>query len=122
MRFSETKTRVGSAKTGWDLFVRNLFFTLQIKSLGRLLGRDEKGETMCFSKIVLFTLSWSLLKLVSIESVMPSSQLILSHSLLLLPSVFPVSGSFPMSQLFASGGPSIGASASASFLPMNIQG
>ena len=48
----------------------------------------------------LFTLSWSLLKLVSIESVMPSSQLILSHSLLLLPSVFPVSGSFPMSQLF----------------------
>ena len=52
MRFSETKTRVGSAKTGWDLFVRNLFFTLQIKSLGRLLGRDEKGETMFFSKIV----------------------------------------------------------------------
>ena len=34
---------------------------------------------------------------------------------------FPVSGSFPMSQFFASGGQSIGVSASASVLPMNIQ-
>ena len=35
---------------------------------------------------------------------------------------FPASRSFPVSQLFASGGQSIGASASASVLPMNIQG
>ena len=35
---------------------------------------------------------------------------------------FPASGSFQMSQLFASGGLSIGASASASILPINIQG
>ena len=35
---------------------------------------------------------------------------------------FPASGSFPMSQFFASGGQSIGASASASVLPMNSQG
>ena len=35
---------------------------------------------------------------------------------------FPASGSFPMSQLFALGSQSIGASASASVLPMNIQG
>ena len=34
---------------------------------------------------------------------------------------FPASGCLPMSQFFASGGPSIGASASASVLPMNIQ-
>ena len=34
---------------------------------------------------------------------------------------FPVSGSFPMSQFFSSGGQSIGISASASVLPMNIQ-
>ena len=34
---------------------------------------------------------------------------------------FPALGSFPRSQLFASGGPSIGVSASASVLPMNIQ-
>ena len=36
-----------------------------------------------------FTVSWSLLKLMSIESVMPSNHLILCHPLLLLPSVFP---------------------------------
>ena len=35
---------------------------------------------------------------------------------------FPASGSFPMRQFFISGGQSIGASASASVLPMNIQG
>ena len=34
---------------------------------------------------------------------------------------FPVSGSFPMSQLFSSGGPSIGVSASTSVLPINTQ-
>ena len=35
---------------------------------------------------------------------------------------FPVSGSFPMNQFFASGSQSVGVSASASVLPMNIQG
>ena len=35
---------------------------------------------------------------------------------------FPTTGSFPMSQLFASGGQSIGDSASVSVLPMNVQG
>ena len=38
------------------------------------------------------------------------------------PQSFPASGSFPMSQLFASGGQSFGVSASTSVLPMNIQG
>ena len=33
---------------------------------------------------------WSLLKLMSIESVMPSNHLVLCHPLLLLPSVFPI--------------------------------
>ena len=36
-----------------------------------------------------FTISWSLLKLMSIESVMPSNHLILYHPLILLPSIFP---------------------------------
>ena len=36
-----------------------------------------------------FTVSWSLLKLMSIKSVMPSNPLILCHPLLLLPSIFP---------------------------------
>ena len=69
-----------------------------------------------------FTISLSLLKLVSIESMMPFNHLILCPPLILLPSTFPTSGSFPMSWLFTSGGQSIGASAPASVLPMNIQG
>ena len=36
-----------------------------------------------------FTISWSLLRLISIELVMPSNHLILCHPLLLLPSIFP---------------------------------
>ena len=41
-----------------------------------------------------FTVSWSLLKLISTESVMPSNHLILCHRLLLLPSVFQHQGLF----------------------------
>ena len=66
------------------------------------------------------TNSQSLLRLISIVSMIPSNHLILCRPLLFPPSVFPTSGSFPMSQLFASGGQTIGASASASVLPMNI--
>jgi len=36
-----------------------------------------------------FTMSWSLLKFMSIESMMPSNHLILCHPLVLLPSIFP---------------------------------
>ena len=65
--------------------------------------------------------SWSLLKLMPKESVMPSKHLILFNPLLLLPSIFPASVSFQMSQFFTSGGQIIGVSASAPVLPMNIQ-
>ena len=61
--------------------------------------------------------SWSSLTLTSIESVMPSSHLILCRPLLLLPPTLPASPSFPMSQLFAWGGQSTGVWALASFLP-----
>ena len=67
-----------------------------------------------------FTISQSLLKPLSTESVTPSNHLILCCSLLLLPSIFPSIRVFSMSQFFASGGQSIGASASV--LPMNILG
>ena len=67
-----------------------------------------------------FTIFRSLLKLMSIELAMPSNHLVLCCPLLLLQS-FPPSESFLMSQFFTSGGQSIGASASASVLPVNIQ-
>ena len=69
---------------------------------------------------VSFTISQSLLKLISVKSVMPSNHLVLCLPLLLLSQSFPASGSFLMNWLFASGGQSIGASASV--LPVNVQG
>ena len=45
--------------------------------------------TAAYQASLSFTISWSLLKLMSIGSVMPSNHLILCHPLLLLPSVFP---------------------------------
>ena len=68
------------------------------------------------------TNSRSSLRLMSIESVMPSSHLILCHHLLLLPPIPPSIRVFPMSQLFAWGGQSTGVSALASFLPKKSQG
>ena len=68
------------------------------------------------------TISQSLLKFMSPESVMPSNHLILCWPFSSCPQSFPESGPFPMSQLLASGGQSIGTLASASVLPMNIQG
>ena len=71
------------------------------------------------------TNSRGLLKLMSIESVMrwwchPTiSSSVVPFSACL--QSFPASGSFPMSQFFTSGGQSIGVSASASVLPVNIQ-
>ena len=65
------------------------------------------------------TNSQNLLKLISIESMMPSNHLILCCPLLLPPTIFPTSGFFLMSQFYASGGQSIGASASV--FSMNIQ-
>ena len=68
------------------------------------------------------TNTWTLLKLMSIESVMPSNYLILCHPFSSCLQSSPASGSFPMGQFFASGGQNIGVSSSASDLPMNIQG
>ena len=73
---------------------------------------NSKGCSMQASRSIIN--SQSLLKLTSIESVMPSNHLILCYPL--SPPAFNLSqyqaGSFPMSQFFISGGQSIGASAS----------
>ena len=69
-----------------------------------------------------FTVSQSLLKLMSIESVMPSNHLILCRPLPLPPSIFPSIGVFSSESAFHTGAQSTGASASASVFPMYIQG
>ena len=67
------------------------------------------------------TNSQSLPKFMSFESLMPSTHLILCNPFSSHLQSFPSSGSFQMSQLFASGGQSIGVSAWTSVLPMNTQ-
>ena len=65
------------------------------------------------------TNSWSLLKLMSIKSVISSNHLILCRPLLFPPSIFPSIRVFSNESAFASGGQSIGASTLASVLPVN---
>ena len=79
----------------------------------------ETPWTAALQASLSITNSRSLLRLMSVESVMPSNHLIFCHPLLLLPSIYRSIRVF--FQFFASGGQSIGASASASVHPMNIQ-
>ena len=106
----------------WDnvSWLQACFVMSSVQSLSRV-WLFETPWTAARQASLSITNSWSLLKLMSIESVIPSNHLILCCPLLLLPSIFPASGSFQMSQFFTSGGQSIGVSASASVLPMNIQ-
>ena len=93
-----------------------------VQSLSRVWRFATPWTAACQASLS-FTISQSLLKLMSIESVMLSDHHILCHPFLLLPSIFPsifFPESFPMSRLFTSGGQSIGISASV--LPVNIQG
>ena len=68
-----------------------------------------------------FIISWSLLKLMSIESVMPCNHLILYRPLLLLPSVFPNMRVFSNESALHISWPKMAASASASVLLMSIE-
>ena len=69
-----------------------------------------------------FTISQSLLKLMSIELVIQSTISSSATPFSSCPQSFPESRSIPVNQLFTSGGQSIRVSASASVLLMNIQG
>ena len=68
------------------------------------------------------TMYRSLLKFMSIESVMLSNHHIIYHPLLLLPQSFPASRSFPISWLFISGSQCTRALAPATVLPVDTQG
>ena len=94
---------------------KNIDFIVQLLSCFWIF-MTMNGSSLGFPS---FTIFQSLLKLMSIKSVMPSNHVSLCCPLLLLPSIFPASESFPVSWLFTSGGQSIGASAST--LPTNIQ-
>ena len=91
-----------------------------VQSLSRVRLFVTPWAAACQASLSI-TNSQSPSKPMSIKLVMPSNCLILCRPLLLPPSIFSGSGSFQMSQLFASGGQSTGVSASASVLPVNIQ-
>ena len=120
------------------LFCTLLFFTLCLGDLSLSVFRDhlhsfvsqrQINSVQSLSHVQLFATpctaarqaslsianSWSLLKLMSVESVMPSNHLILCQPFSSRLQSFPASVSFQMSQFFASGGQSIGVSASTSF-------
>ena len=118
-------------------------FSLRLSLLGLLIGCLELIlplllQLLCHVQLFItrwtiarqaslsFTTSWSLLKLLSIESVMPSKHLSLSppYPLALNLSEHQIFFFFFFFkyQVFTSGGQNIGMSASASVLPMNIQG
>ena len=96
-------------------------FSFQFSSVAQSCPTVVTPWTAARQVFLSITNFWSLLKLMSIKSVMPSNHLILCHPLLLLPSIFPSNRSFPVNQFFMSGGQSFGVSASASVFPMNIQ-
>ena len=112
------RNELSSCEKTW----RNLNASVQFSSI-QLFSRVRifaTPWTAAYQASLFITNSQSLLKLMSIESVMPSTHLILCRPLLRLQS-FPASGSLQMSQFFTSDGQSTGVSASASVLPMNIQ-
>ena len=67
---------------------RALYLSLVIQSLSHVRLFVTPWTAPCQASLS-FTISWSLLKFMSTESVMPSNHLILCHPLLLLPSIFP---------------------------------
>ena len=95
-------------------------YLFQISSAHSAMSDSLIHHGLQHARILCHHQSRSLLKLMCIKTVMPSNQLIHHHPLHFLPQSFPASESFPMNQFFASGGQSIGVSASASVLPMNI--
>ena len=91
-----------------------------VQSLSPVLHFATPWTAACQASLC-FTISWSLLKLMSIESVMPSNYLVLCHPLL-LPSVFPSIRVFSSESALHIRGPkywSLGLSISV--LPLNIQ-
>ena len=123
--FHRRKGKLGAHSLYFPVMLINLLFTLPNAELLLLwfshsvMSDFTTPWTTALQASLSFTISQSLLKLMFIESVMPSNYLTPFFS---CPQSLPASGSFPMNWLFASGGQSIGASTSVSILSMNIQG
>ena len=98
-----------------DQDTRDLLFTQSIQLLATPWTASRQASLS-------FTTSQSLLKLISIKSVMPSNHLALCCPLLLLSSIFPSIRAFSNESALRIRWPKYRASTSSSVLPMNIQG
>ena len=91
-------------------------------SVAQLCPTDRNPHGLQHARLPCPSLSPRVCSNSSTESMMPSNHLIFYHLLSSSPQFFPAPGSFPVRWLFPSGGQSIGASASASVPPVNMQG
>ena len=102
-----------------DFEVRQLQRFISVQLSHSVVSNSATPWTIARQASLSITNSQSSLKLMSIESVMPSSHLILCRPFSSCPQSLSASESFPMSQLFTWSGQSTGVSALASFLPKN---
>ena len=101
-------------------YLLNGNYVVVVQSFSRVRLFETPG-TAAHQASLSSTVIQSLLKLMSIELVMPYNHLILCRPLLLPPSIFPSIRVFSNESALASGGQSIGVSPSTLVLPMNIQ-
>ena len=109
----------GFALNAWTTV--NSFFIFVVQLLSRV-GLFAALQTTAHQAGFPVLMSWSLPKFVAIKSVMLSNHFIVCRPCLICLQPFPASLSSPTGWRFTCGGQSIGTSASASVLPMNIQG
>ena len=111
-----TQKTLGAFHSSSIVTNKNISSSVQSLSCVRLFATPWTAACQASLSI---TNSQSLLKLMSIESVMPSKHLILCRPLLLLPSIFPSIRVFSNESVLCINGQSIGVFTLASVLPMN---
>ena len=108
----------------WLSWFPNTIYLSNYNLVVQLLSHVQRfvtSWTAAGQAVLSFTISCSVLKFMSIESVVPPNHLILCHPLLFLLSIFPRNRVFS-NELILHIRPNIRASTSASVLPKNIQG
>ena len=119
-----SKPRKPSMTSCWSGALKRMFLDLQKGMLfsRSVISNSAPPWTAACQASLSFTISQILLKLMSIELVMPSNHLALCYPLLLLPSLFPSIRIFSSESDRHIRWPKYWSSASASVLPMNFQG
>ena len=135
--YSQRKTRL-RADCGSDHELLITKFRLKLKKVGKTLDHSgitsvqfssvtQSSLTLCDPMVAAcqaslpITSSWCLLKLISIDLVMPSNHLIICHPLLLLPSIFPNMRVFSNESTFCIRWPKYWSFSFKSVLSMNTQ-